>query len=150
MSLKFRLIKAFSVSAIIMLIFAIVVVSINISSSNKASMQEGVFSVSLELASDMYDSLAEAGLHLIRFQYSLEEERHQIGMETLIKAEAIVQRSLSLARENPKHLKPILDYENEITRKVRQFRELSERIFVIARNAKAQEAKLVNLDIQNS
>ena len=145
MSLKARLIKAFSVSLVILLLFAVIVISINVSSSRKADKQANIFSASLEIASDMYDSLAEAGLHLIRFQYSLEEERHQIGMETLVKAENIVQKSIALAREHPKHLKPILDYEGEITRKVRQFRELSERIFGIAKEAKAQGAKLDNL-----
>ena len=145
MGLKGRLYRAFGIMLGFLLVFAVIVISINISSSSKADKQANIFSASLEVASDMYDSIADAGLLLIRFQYSLDEERYREGMERLRSVNNLINRSLALARQHPKHLGPILDYESEITRKAAQFGRLSEDIFRISREAKRVGVRLDSL-----
>jgi methyl-accepting chemotaxis protein len=135
MSLRAKFFRAFSVVLGILLLFAAVMVSINVSAANKANTQHCVYAPALGIASDVYDTLVFLGNLSVKHQFTLSEEYFQMGLAELRKLDRMTAEMSDLSKEYPKQLTEILQSLPELKKQSDLYRKISEQINGLAREA---------------
>ena len=128
MVLKFWMYRAFFISSALTLLFAIIIVSLNIKGKADSELQAKVYVPLVSVTFEVNEAVLTAGYNFRAYQYSLENSIYETGVKALDQLDKSLEELKLLTEKYPKELENASKAAENLISKAKEYRDLSAQI----------------------